>query len=163
MWQEVLSNVAGTLKPKDLCPWDAALRGGKWLVPGGYGGHPWSLMKLVDRLLERSKSLASLHVYIRLHGSRVGLVVSLLVADGGRGSPWHRRDLHHRPAECGPELAVSLAPAKTPLSKPGGEGSCCLVTKPFQGGGLMWRRTESAGTNRGLWICPIPPFVHRGQ
>ena len=57
--QEVLSNVAGTLNLKTLS-WDAALRVVVLVLVGMAVIRV--LMKLVDRLLERSKSLASLHV-----------------------------------------------------------------------------------------------------
>ena len=71
--QEVLSNVAGTLNLKTLS-WDAALRVAVLVLVGMAVIRV--LMKLVDRLLERSKSLASLHVYIRSM-SVAGLAVSL--------------------------------------------------------------------------------------
>ena len=58
--QEVLSSITGTLNLKTLS-WDAALRVVVLVLVGMVVIRV--LMKLVDRLLERSKSLASLHVY----------------------------------------------------------------------------------------------------
>ena len=80
--QEVLSNVAGTLNLKTLS-WDAALRVVVLVLVGMAVIRV--LMKLVDRLLERSKSLASLHVYIRSM-VRVGLwFLLVLMAAGSLG------------------------------------------------------------------------------
>lgn len=114
------------------------------------------LMKLVDRLLERSKSLASLHVYIRSM-VRVGLwFLLVLMAAGSLGIDV--TSIIALLSVAG--LAVSLALQNT-LSNLAG-GIMLLVTKPFQvgdyvGGGRS-RRGPSGGCGSVLYhLC------HRGQ
>ena len=123
--QEVLSNVAGTLNLKTLS-WDAALRVVVLVLVGMAVIRV--LMKLVDRLLERSKSLASLHVYIRSM-VRVGLwFLLVLMAAGSLGIDV--TSIIALLSVAG--LAVSLALQNT-LSNLAG-GIMLLVTKPFQVG-----------------------------
>lgn len=123
--QEVLSNVAGTLNLKTLS-WDAALRVAVLVLVGMAVIRV--LMKLVDRLLERSKSLASLHVYIRSM-VRVGLwFLLVLMAAGSLGIDV--TSIIALLSVAG--LAVSLALQNT-LSNLAG-GIMLLVTKPFQVG-----------------------------
>lgn len=123
--QEVLSSITGTLNLKTLS-WDAALRVVVLVLVGMVVIRV--LMKLVDRLLERSKSLASLHVYIR-SVVRVGLWFLLaLMAAGSLGVDV--TSIIALLSVAG--LAVSLALQNT-LSNLAG-GIMLLVTKPFQVG-----------------------------
>lgn len=150
--QEVLSNVAGTLNLKTLS-WDAALRVVVLVLVGMAVIRV--LMKLVDRLLERSKSLASLHVYIRSM-VRVGLwFLLVLMAAGSLGIDV--TSIIALLSVAG--LAVSLALQNT-LSNLAG-GIMLLVTKPFQVGDYV--EADGVGGTIGGCGSVLYHLCHRGQ
>lgn len=150
--QEVLSNVAGTLNLKTLS-WDAALRVVVLVLVGMAVIRV--LMKLVDRLLERSKSLASLHVYIRSM-VRVGLwFLLVLMAAGSLGIDV--TSIIALLSVAG--LAVSLALQNT-LSNLAG-GIMLLVTKPFQVGDYV--EADGVGGTIGGCGSVLYHLCYRGQ
>lgn len=113
------------------------------------------LMKLVDRLLERSKSLASLHVYIRSM-VRVGLwFLLVLMAAGSLGIDV--TSIIALLSVAG--LAVSLALQNT-LSNLAG-GIMLLVTKPFQVGDYV--EADGVGGTIGGCGSVLYHLCHRGQ